>query len=52
LTVGLEAHVFDMNHTDGFLPHYNDWGKCGQMIGRNTNIIEFLMAVIEKWMRI
>jgi len=40
LTVGLEAHVFNMAYTDGFLPYHSDWGKCGQLIGRNTNIIE------------
>ena len=40
LTVGIDADIQDMDRTDGFLPHHSDWGKCGQMIGRNTNIVE------------
>jgi len=40
LTVGIDSHYYDMDNTDGFLPHYNDWGKCGQIIGRNTHLVK------------
>jgi len=40
LTVGIDYNYYDMDKTDGFLPHYNDWGKCGQLIGRNTHLVK------------